>query len=105
VALVPDAHLGKGATVGSVIPAVEAIVPAAVGFDIGCFRGDTRVPLLNGRQRTLKELADGEGPYWVYPLDSGGRFVPGLATALLTRTHAVSALGGAPAASRLRLTT
>jgi tRNA-splicing ligase RtcB (3'-phosphate/5'-hydroxy nucleic acid ligase) len=32
----PDAHLGKGATVGSVIPTVEAIVPAAVGVDIGC---------------------------------------------------------------------
>ncbi len=36
VALMPDAHLGKGATVGSVIPTVEAIVPAAVGVDIGC---------------------------------------------------------------------
>jgi tRNA-splicing ligase RtcB (3'-phosphate/5'-hydroxy nucleic acid ligase) len=36
VALMPDAHLGKGATVGSVIPTVEAIIPAAVGVDIGC---------------------------------------------------------------------
>jgi tRNA-splicing ligase RtcB (3'-phosphate/5'-hydroxy nucleic acid ligase) len=32
----PDAHLGKGATVGSVIPTLGAIVPAAVGVDIGC---------------------------------------------------------------------
>jgi tRNA-splicing ligase RtcB len=32
----PDAHLGKGATVGSVIPTLEAIIPAAVGVDIGC---------------------------------------------------------------------
>jgi tRNA-splicing ligase RtcB len=36
LALMPDAHLGKGATVGSVIPTVGAIMPAAVGVDIGC---------------------------------------------------------------------
>jgi tRNA-splicing ligase RtcB len=36
LALMPDAHLGKGATVGSVIPTMGAIIPAAVGVDIGC---------------------------------------------------------------------
>lgn len=36
LALMPDAHLGKGATVGSVIPTERAIIPAAVGVDIGC---------------------------------------------------------------------
>ena len=36
VALMPDAHLGMGATVGSVIPTLGAIIPAAVGVDIGC---------------------------------------------------------------------
>jgi tRNA-splicing ligase RtcB (3'-phosphate/5'-hydroxy nucleic acid ligase) len=36
VALMPDAHLGKGSTVGSVIPTLNAIIPAAVGVDIGC---------------------------------------------------------------------
>ena len=36
LALMPDAHLGKGATVGSVIPTLHAIIPAAVGVDIGC---------------------------------------------------------------------
>jgi tRNA-splicing ligase RtcB (3'-phosphate/5'-hydroxy nucleic acid ligase) len=36
LALMPDAHLGKGATVGSVIPTDRAIIPAAVGVDIGC---------------------------------------------------------------------
>ncbi len=36
LALMPDAHLGKGATVGSVIPTLAAIIPAAVGVDIGC---------------------------------------------------------------------
>lgn len=36
LALMPDAHLGKGATVGSVIPTLGALIPAAVGVDIGC---------------------------------------------------------------------
>jgi len=36
VALMPDAHFGKGAAVGTVIPTLGAIVPAAVGVDIGC---------------------------------------------------------------------
>ncbi len=36
VAVMPDVHLGKGATVGSVIATKGAIVPAAVGVDIGC---------------------------------------------------------------------
>jgi len=36
VAAMPDVHLGIGATVGSVIPTLGAIIPAAVGVDIGC---------------------------------------------------------------------
>ncbi|MBU6156793.1 MAG: RtcB family protein [Alphaproteobacteria bacterium] len=36
VAVMPDVHLGRGATVGSVIPTKGAIIPAAVGVDIGC---------------------------------------------------------------------
>jgi tRNA-splicing ligase RtcB len=36
VALMPDAHLGLGATVGSVIPTLRTLMPAAVGVDIGC---------------------------------------------------------------------
>ncbi|WBU38369.1 RtcB family protein [Homoserinibacter sp. YIM 151385] len=36
LALMPDAHLGRGATVGSVIPTLDAVMPAAVGVDIGC---------------------------------------------------------------------
>ena len=50
LAVMPDVHFGRGATVGSVIPTKGAIIPAAVGVDIGCgmaavpvkglFRGD-----------------------------------------------------------------
>jgi tRNA-splicing ligase RtcB (3'-phosphate/5'-hydroxy nucleic acid ligase) len=36
VALMPDAHVGIGATVGSVIPTMGAVIPSAVGVDIGC---------------------------------------------------------------------
>jgi tRNA-splicing ligase RtcB len=36
VAAMPDVHMGIGATVGSVIPTIKAIIPAAVGVDIGC---------------------------------------------------------------------
>ena len=36
IAVMPDVHLGRGATVGSVIPTKGAIIPAAVGVDIGC---------------------------------------------------------------------
>jgi tRNA-splicing ligase RtcB len=36
VAVMPDAHVGKGSTIGSVIPTQGAIIPAAVGVDIGC---------------------------------------------------------------------
>ena len=36
IAAMPDVHLGIGGTVGSVIPTIKAIIPAAVGVDIGC---------------------------------------------------------------------
>lgn len=36
VAAMPDVHVGKGATIGSVIATTQAIIPAAVGVDLGC---------------------------------------------------------------------
>ncbi|MBU9200080.1 RtcB family protein [Burkholderia multivorans] len=36
LAIMPDVHMGKGATVGSVIPTLSAVIPSAVGVDIGC---------------------------------------------------------------------
>jgi tRNA-splicing ligase RtcB len=45
VAAMPDVHWGLGATVGSVIPTVGAIVPAAVGVDIGCGMNALRLSL------------------------------------------------------------
>ena len=36
IAVMPDVHLGKGATIGSVIPTIGAVIPATVGVDLGC---------------------------------------------------------------------
>ncbi len=45
VAVMPDVHLGKGATVGSVIAMAGAVAPAAVGVDIGCGMSAVRTNL------------------------------------------------------------
>ncbi|MEP0174456.1 MAG: RtcB family protein [Paraglaciecola sp.] len=45
IAVMPDVHLGKGATIGSVIPSVDAVIPAAVGVDIGCGMVATKTTL------------------------------------------------------------
>ena len=57
VALMPDAHLGKGATVGSVLPTREAIIPAAVGVDIGCGMIAVRTPWSVADVRSRGSLA------------------------------------------------
>src|SRR5262245_40074848 len=49
VAVMPDVHLGKGATVGSVIATKQAIIPAAVGVDIGCGMMAVRTSLRAGQ--------------------------------------------------------
>src|SRR3954471_14619228 len=55
VAAMPDVHAGIGATVGSVIPTRGAIVPAAVGVDIGCGMNAVRLSL------AAKDLPDDLG--------------------------------------------
>ena len=56
VAVMPDVHLGKGATVGSVVPTRGAVVPAAVGVDIGCGMAAVRTTL------SAKDLPDSLAP-------------------------------------------
>lgn len=48
VAAMPDVHQGKGATVGSVIPTHRAVIPAAVGVDIGCGMMAVKTSLVAG---------------------------------------------------------
>src|SRR5574343_178195 len=52
IAAMPDVHAGIGATVGSVIPTKSAIIPAAVGVDIGCGMNAVRTSL------SAKDLPD-----------------------------------------------
>lgn len=59
VALMPDAHLGLGATVGSVIPTLRSVMPAAVGVDIGC--GMIAVRTQFTREQVLARAAEGHG--------------------------------------------
>jgi tRNA-splicing ligase RtcB len=70
LALMPDAHLGKGATVGSVIPTLHAIIPAAVGVDIGCGMIAVRTQYsVKDLPRDRKRLR--EGIERVIPLSAG----------------------------------
>ncbi|HBL13667.1 MAG TPA: RNA-splicing ligase RtcB [Cyanobacteria bacterium UBA11162] len=58
VALMPDVHLGKGALVGSVVATKEAVIPAAVGVDIGCGMAAIKTPFsadqLEGKLKKIR---------------------------------------------------
>ncbi|MGB3534767.1 MAG: RtcB family protein [Microcoleaceae cyanobacterium] len=57
VALMPDVHLGKGALVGSVLATKEAIIPAAVGVDIGCGMSALQMPFTGDKlEGKLKQI-------------------------------------------------
>jgi tRNA-splicing ligase RtcB len=60
VAAMPDVHLGIGATVGAVIPTLRAIIPAAVGVDIGCGMIATRLSLSGNQieEKSLRRIFD-----------------------------------------------
>jgi len=60
VAAMPDVHLGIGATVGSVIPTLRAIIPAAVGVDLGCGMIATQLSLTSNdiEEKSLKKVFD-----------------------------------------------
>jgi tRNA-splicing ligase RtcB len=49
VALMPDVHLGKSALVGSVIATKDAVIPAAVGVDVGCGMAAVKLPMKSDR--------------------------------------------------------
>jgi len=61
---------------------------AGLGADVGSFAGHIRVPLLDGIQKTLKDMAEVGGTYWVYSLAADGQVVPGRAAAQKARADA-----------------
>jgi tRNA-splicing ligase RtcB len=85
LALMPDAHLGRGATVGSVIPTLGAIMPAAVGVDIGCGMIAVRTQYhrdeLPDERRSLREAIER-----AIPLNAGA------ANGKVSRDHTIARL-------------
>lgn len=59
VAVMPDCHYGKGATVGTVLATQGAVIPAAVGVDIGCGMIAVRTPLKRSDVPDLARVRDG----------------------------------------------
>jgi tRNA-splicing ligase RtcB len=88
VSLMPDVHLGKGALVGSVIATKEAVIPAAVGVDIGCFSAGTSIPSADGKSYPIGELAEKGEPIPIYSRAPSGYIVEAEAIARLTRRDA-----------------
>jgi tRNA-splicing ligase RtcB len=106
LALMPDAHLGRGATVGSVIPTQGAIMPAAVGVDIGCgmiavktqWTANSVAEVLEARGASLRELR--EQIERAIPLSAGGQNNKIVATAeprIAELTARADAIGLEPA--------
>jgi tRNA-splicing ligase RtcB len=93
LALMPDAHPGKGATVGSVIPTVGAIIPAAVGVDLGCgmiaVRTQLRAADLPTDRRPLREAIERAIPL------SAGHYNDFLTPSATTRTGELERLAAA----------
>lgn len=80
IAIMPDVHLGKGATIGSVIPTIGAIIPAAVGVDLGCgmmavktslTATDLPDSLLNLRHEIEKTVPHGRSANYQHGRDKG----------------------------------
>src|SRR2546429_8454423 len=67
VAITPDVHHGYGVPIGTVLltdAASGAVAMGPVGYDIGCFSGDTRIPMLDGSARALRGLTQAAGAHW-----------------------------------------
>jgi tRNA-splicing ligase RtcB len=91
VAITPDVHHGYGVPIGTVLLTDAdsgAVAMGPVGYDIGCFTGETRVALLKGESRALGDLVRQGGEHWVFALNSEQRIVAAKATARLTRRSA-----------------
>lgn len=83
LAVMPDVHLGKGSTIGSVIPTRGAIIPAAVGVDLGCGMMAVRTSLtasdLPDNLRNIRRAIEKAVPH--------GRTVKYIILRLLERVH------------------
>src|SRR4026208_204233 len=69
VVLTPDAHSGYVVPIGCAMATRGTPCQAPVGFDIGCFRGDTLVPTVDGRSYPIADLAASGGEICIYSVD------------------------------------
>lgn len=88
VVLTPDAHTGYVVPVGCVMATDGTLCQAPVGYDIGCFRGDTLVPTVDGRSYPIAELAASGEEVYVYAIAEDQFIRVAKATARQTRKAA-----------------
>lgn len=88
VVITPDAHVGSTVPVGSVIATDGTLLQAPVGYDIGCFTGDTLVPVADGRSYAMKHLAERGEEFFVFAVTPRHRITVAKATAKKTRPAA-----------------
>jgi tRNA-splicing ligase RtcB (3'-phosphate/5'-hydroxy nucleic acid ligase) len=91
VAITPDTHYGYGVPVGCVmLTDVDsgAVAMGPVGYDIGCFTGDTLVPTVDGNSYPIKKLAELNDEILIYAISKEHKVVIAKATAKKTRTSA-----------------
>lgn len=88
VVITPDVHYGYGVPVGSVILTDGTLAMGPVGYDIGCFTGDTLVPTTDGRSYPMEQLAATGEEVLVYALSAEKKIVVAKAKARKTRENA-----------------
>ena len=89
IAIMPDTHAGKGSVVGYTQVLGDRVCPNIVGVDIGCFTGDTLIPLVgNGEYKSLKQIYMEKKPVYVYAVTDEQYVVPAKAFAIQTRKNA-----------------
>ncbi|MGV3719952.1 MAG: RtcB family protein, partial [Actinomycetota bacterium] len=88
VVLTPDAHSGYVVPIGCVMATNGTLCQAPVGYDIGCFRGDTLIPTVGGDPRPIAELAAAGEEVYVFAIDDAQRIRVAQATARVTRRDA-----------------
>lgn len=92
VAITPDVHHGYGVPIGTALLTdadTGAVAMGPVGYDIGCFTGDTLVPTADGMSHSLSQLSADGGDKLVFALGPDHRVVLARASARLTRRDAL----------------
>ncbi len=87
VVITPDVHYGYGVPVGSVILTDGTLAMGPVGYDIGCFTGDTLIPISDGKSYPIEDLV-GKGEIDVFALDENHKIVVTPSVACRTREFA-----------------